>query len=101
MSAKLVPTFADRGVSRGQRTGFPRPVISVVSLIYIIVTSCYTSSTLNLVTSVGIVTAQRAGRPRNRGSIVSRSKRSYSYSQCHSVPYPVVKWPGREADRSV
>jgi hypothetical protein len=25
MSAKLVPTFADRGVWRGQRNGFPRP----------------------------------------------------------------------------
>ena len=24
-SAKLVPTFADRGVSRGQRNGSPRP----------------------------------------------------------------------------
>ena len=24
-SAKLVPTFADRGVSRGQRSGSPRP----------------------------------------------------------------------------
>jgi hypothetical protein len=29
LSAKLVPTFADRGVSRGQRNGFPRPLISV------------------------------------------------------------------------
>ena len=28
-SAKLVPTFADRGVSRGQRNGSPRPFISV------------------------------------------------------------------------
>ena len=28
-SAKLVPTFADRGVSRGQRNGYPRPLISV------------------------------------------------------------------------
>ena len=28
-SAKLVPTFADRGVSRGQRDGSPRPLISV------------------------------------------------------------------------
>ena len=28
-SAKLVPTFADRGVSRGQRKGSPRPLISV------------------------------------------------------------------------
>ena len=28
-SAKLVPTFADRGVSRGQRNGSPRPLISV------------------------------------------------------------------------
>ena len=27
--AKLVPTFADRGVSRGQRNGSPRPLISV------------------------------------------------------------------------
>ena len=26
-SAKLVPTFADRGVSRGQRNGSPRPLI--------------------------------------------------------------------------
>jgi hypothetical protein len=25
LSAKLVPTFADRGVSRGQRNGSPRP----------------------------------------------------------------------------
>ena len=29
-SAKLVPTFADRGVSRGQRNGSPRPSISVL-----------------------------------------------------------------------
>ena len=28
-SAKLVPTFADRGVSRGQYNGSPRPLISV------------------------------------------------------------------------
>ena len=28
-SAKLVPTFADRGVSRGQCNGSPRPLISV------------------------------------------------------------------------
>ena len=28
-SAKLVPTFADRGVSRGQRNGSRRPLISV------------------------------------------------------------------------
>ena len=28
-SAKLVPTLADRGVSRGQRNGSPRPLISV------------------------------------------------------------------------
>ena len=28
-SAKLVPTFADRGVSRGQSNGSPRPLISV------------------------------------------------------------------------
>ena len=28
-SAKLVPTFADRGMSRGQRNGSPRPLISV------------------------------------------------------------------------
>ena len=28
-SAKLVPAFADRGVSRGQRNGSPRPLISV------------------------------------------------------------------------
>ena len=28
-SANLVPTFADRGVSRGQRNGSPRPLISV------------------------------------------------------------------------
>ena len=28
-SAKLVPTFADRGVSRGQRKRSPRPLISV------------------------------------------------------------------------
>ena len=28
-SEKLVPTFADRGVSRGQRNGSPRPLISV------------------------------------------------------------------------
>ena len=28
-SAKLVPTFADRGVSRGQRNGSPRPLVSV------------------------------------------------------------------------
>ena len=28
-SAKLVPTFADRGVSRGQRNGSPRPLISI------------------------------------------------------------------------
>ena len=28
-SAKLVPTFTDRGVSRGQRNGSPRPLISV------------------------------------------------------------------------
>ena len=28
-SAKLVPTFADKGVSRGQRNGSPRPLISV------------------------------------------------------------------------
>jgi len=28
-SAKLVPTFADRGVSRGHRNGSPRPLISV------------------------------------------------------------------------
>ena len=28
-SAKLVPTFVNRGVSRGQRNGFPRPLISV------------------------------------------------------------------------
>ena len=28
-SAKLVPTFADRGVSRGQRNGSPRPLMSV------------------------------------------------------------------------
>ena len=28
-SAKLVPTFAERGVSRGQRNGSPRPLISV------------------------------------------------------------------------
>ena len=28
-SAKLVPTFADRGTSRGQRNGSPRPLISV------------------------------------------------------------------------
>ena len=28
-SAKLVPTFADRGVSRGRRNGYPRPLISV------------------------------------------------------------------------
>ena len=28
-SAKLVPTFADRGVSRGQRNGSPGPLISV------------------------------------------------------------------------
>ena len=28
-STKLVPTFADRGVSRGQRNGSPRPLISV------------------------------------------------------------------------
>jgi hypothetical protein len=28
-SAKLVPTFANRGVSRGQRNGSPRPLISV------------------------------------------------------------------------
>ena len=28
-SAKLVPTFADRGASRGQRNGSPRPLISV------------------------------------------------------------------------
>ena len=27
--AKLVPTYADRGVSRGQRNGSPRPLISV------------------------------------------------------------------------
>ena len=29
LSAKLVPTFADRGVSRGQRNGSPRPLVSV------------------------------------------------------------------------
>jgi len=29
LSAKLVPTFADRGVSRGQRNGSSRPLISV------------------------------------------------------------------------
>ena len=28
-SANLVPTFADRGMSRGQRNGSPRPLISV------------------------------------------------------------------------
>ena len=28
-SAKLVSTFVDRGVSRGQRNGSPRPLISV------------------------------------------------------------------------
>jgi hypothetical protein len=28
LGAKLVPTFADRGVSRGQRNGSPRPLIS-------------------------------------------------------------------------
>ena len=28
-SAKLVPTFVDRGVSRGQRNGSPQPLISV------------------------------------------------------------------------
>ena len=28
-SAKLVPTFADREVSRGQRNGSPQPLISV------------------------------------------------------------------------
>ena len=28
-SAKLVPAFADRGVSRGQRNGSPRPLVSV------------------------------------------------------------------------
>ena len=28
-SAKVAPTFADRGVSRGQRNGSPRPLISV------------------------------------------------------------------------
>ena len=28
-STKLVPTFADRGVSRGQRNGSPHPLISV------------------------------------------------------------------------
>ena len=28
-SAKLVPTFADRGVSCGQRNGSPQPLISV------------------------------------------------------------------------
>jgi len=28
-AAKLVPTFADRGVSRGQRNGSPQPLISV------------------------------------------------------------------------
>jgi len=30
-SAKLVPTFADRGVSRGQRKGSPQPLISLFS----------------------------------------------------------------------
>ena len=29
LSAKLLLTFADRGVSRGQRNGSPRPLISV------------------------------------------------------------------------
>jgi len=29
LPAKLVPTFVDRGVSRGQRNGSPRPLISV------------------------------------------------------------------------
>jgi hypothetical protein len=29
LSAKLVPTFADKGVSRSQRGGFPTAVISV------------------------------------------------------------------------
>jgi hypothetical protein len=29
LSAKIVPTFADRGVSRSQRGGFPTDVISV------------------------------------------------------------------------
>jgi hypothetical protein len=27
--SEVVPTFADRGVLRGQRNGFPRPLISV------------------------------------------------------------------------
>jgi hypothetical protein len=30
LSAKLVPTFADRGVSRSQRGGSPTAVISVL-----------------------------------------------------------------------
>jgi hypothetical protein len=29
LSAKLGPTFADRGVSRGQHDGFPRPYINL------------------------------------------------------------------------
>jgi hypothetical protein len=29
LSAKLVPTLADRGVSRGQRNESPQPLISV------------------------------------------------------------------------
>ena len=32
LSAKLVPIFADRGVSRGQRNGSPRPLICLPNL---------------------------------------------------------------------
>ena len=31
-SAKLVPTFADRGVSRGKRNGSPRPLIFFIEV---------------------------------------------------------------------
>ena len=42
MSAKLVPTFAGRGVSRGQRNGSPRPLIIFASSWFIYITfPCY------------------------------------------------------------
>ena len=58
-SAKLVPTFADRGVSRGQRNGSQRPLISVYRTW--IATYFYSSSS-----SIDLTRLTRLSAPRSR-----------------------------------
>ena len=58
-SAKLVPTFADGGVSRGLRNGSPRPLISVYR-------TWIATYFIEVATSIDLTRPTRLSAPRSR-----------------------------------